>query len=61
MSNQNAVGFGFQADIVNTASLTHMLTGRVLKAMSDGGIDFYAVVAAIHLGKSISVRKSLEI
>lgn len=60
MFDQNAVGFGFQADIVNTASLTHTLTGRVLKSMSDGGVDFYAVAAAIYLGKFIPVRKSLE-
>lgn len=60
MYSQNAVGFGFQADIVDTANLAHMLTGRVLKAMSDGGVDFYAVAAAIYLGRYVPVRKSLE-
>ena len=60
MSGQNTVGFGFQADIVNTASLGHLITGRILKAMSDGNIDFYAVAAAIALGKSIPVQRSLE-
>ncbi|KAI1452841.1 hypothetical protein F4805DRAFT_446026 [Annulohypoxylon moriforme] len=55
----NAVGFAFQADVTNTGSLLHTLTGRALKAMSDGGVDFYAVVAAISLGKNISIRDSL--
>ncbi|KAI1441566.1 hypothetical protein F5Y02DRAFT_430876 [Annulohypoxylon stygium] len=55
----NAVGFAFQADITNTGSLIHTLTGRALKAMSDGGVDFYAVIAAITLGKDIAVRDSL--
>lgn len=60
MSGQSAVGFGFQADIVSTASVGHLLTGRILKAMSDGGVDVYAVAAAVELGKLIPVRTSLE-
>ncbi|KAI1205159.1 uncharacterized protein F4807DRAFT_292987 [Annulohypoxylon truncatum] len=55
----NAVGFGFQADVANTGSLLHTLTGRALKAMSDGGVDFYSVISAITLGKGIIVRESL--
>ncbi|KAI8959619.1 hypothetical protein F5Y11DRAFT_297225 [Daldinia sp. FL1419] len=55
----SAVGFGFQADVVNTGSLAHLLTGRVLKALSDGGVDFYAIAAAIALGKGFDVRGSL--
>ncbi|KAI0885889.1 uncharacterized protein GGS22DRAFT_135585 [Annulohypoxylon maeteangense] len=55
----NAVGFAFQADVTNTGSLLHSLTGRALKAMSDGGVDFYSVVATIALGKNIAVRDSL--
>ncbi|KAI9147197.1 hypothetical protein HJFPF1_13230 [Paramyrothecium foliicola] len=55
-----AVGFSFQADVVNAASLAHLLTGRVLKAMSDGGVDFYAVVASIWLGKQVPIQSSLE-
>ncbi|KAF6834864.1 hypothetical protein CMUS01_06018 [Colletotrichum musicola] len=42
----NEVGFAFQADVVNLGSLTHMMTGRVLKALSDGGVDTYAVASA---------------
>ncbi|ROW15513.1 hypothetical protein VPNG_02390 [Cytospora leucostoma] len=60
MSGQTAVGFGFQADIISTASVGHLLTGRILKAMSDGGVDAYAVAAAVELGKLVPVRTSLE-
>ncbi|KAI1086936.1 hypothetical protein F5B19DRAFT_100722 [Rostrohypoxylon terebratum] len=55
----NTVGFSFQADVTNTGSLLHTLTGRALKAMSDGGVDFYAVIAAITFGKGIVLRDSL--
>ncbi|XDG03890.1 hypothetical protein ABKA04_003505 [Annulohypoxylon sp. FPYF3050] len=55
----NAVGFAFQADVTSTGSLVHSLTGRALKAMSDGGLDFYAVIAVIVLGKGIILRDSL--
>ncbi|KAG4220787.1 hypothetical protein PC116_g30734 [Phytophthora cactorum] len=57
--SDSAVGFSFQADVVNTGSLAHLLTGRVLKALSDGGVDFYSVAAAIALGKGFEVRDSL--
>lgn len=56
----SAVGFGFQTDVVNLASLTHLITGRILKAMSDGGIDFYAVAASMWLGKYVPVQSSLQ-
>ncbi|KAF4818222.1 hypothetical protein CGCSCA5_v005330 [Colletotrichum siamense] len=54
------VGFGFQADVVSTSSLSHMLTGRVLKALSDGGVDTYAIAAAFWLGAKVPVRSSLS-
>ncbi|TDZ15138.1 hypothetical protein Cob_v011970 [Colletotrichum orbiculare MAFF 240422] len=53
------VGFSFQSDVVNLGSLTHMLTGRVLKALSDGGVDTYAVASAFWLGAKVPVRSSL--
>ncbi|KAI0149543.1 hypothetical protein GGR57DRAFT_224198 [Xylariaceae sp. FL1272] len=56
----NAIGFAFQGDVVNVASLAHLLTGRILKALSDGSIDFYAVAASIWIGKHINARSSLE-
>ncbi|KXH40078.1 hypothetical protein CSIM01_09933 [Colletotrichum simmondsii] len=56
MSDQ--VGFSFQADVVNTASLGHVLTGRLLKALSDGGVDTYATWTAVQLGKRIPVQAS---
>lgn len=54
------VGFGVQADVVSTASLSHMLTGRVLKALSDGGVDTYAIAAAFWLGAKMPVRPTLS-
>ncbi|KAI0428694.1 hypothetical protein F5Y09DRAFT_312305 [Xylaria sp. FL1042] len=58
MPDDNRVAL--QADIVNVASLTHLITGRILKALSDGGIDLYAVAASIWLGKQFRVKKELE-
>ncbi|GJD04369.1 hypothetical protein ColKHC_13194 [Colletotrichum higginsianum] len=58
MSDQ--VGFSFQADVVNTASMGHVLTGRLLKALSDGGVDTYALWSAVQLGKLMPVQKSLQ-
>ncbi|KAF4450021.1 hypothetical protein F53441_6805 [Fusarium austroafricanum] len=60
MPDDSAVGFGFQADIVSLSSLTHLITGRILKALSDGGIDFYAVAASMWLGKYVPVQSSLQ-
>ncbi|XXH04215.1 hypothetical protein Hte_010629 [Hypoxylon texense] len=54
------VGFSFQADVVSVGSLAHLITGRALKALSDGGVDFYAVAAVHVLGKNLVVKSSLE-
>lgn len=54
------VGFSLQADLMTGGSLLHNATGRLLKALSDGGVDFYAVVAAVHLGKQIPVLATQE-
>jgi hypothetical protein len=59
MADQS-VGFGFQADIVNAGSVAHLITGRVLKALSDGNVDVYAVTASVWLGAKFSVRSDLE-
>lgn len=55
------VGFSFQGDVIGGASLIHTATGRLLKALSDGGIDFYAVSAAVQLGKHIPIQPSQEV
>ncbi|KAF3810858.1 hypothetical protein GCG54_00003035 [Colletotrichum gloeosporioides] len=55
----NEVDFAFQGDVINLGSLTHMLTGRVLKALSDGKVDIYAVGAAFWLGARVPIRSSL--
>ncbi|KAK5635038.1 hypothetical protein RRF57_010750 [Xylaria bambusicola] len=49
-----------QADVVNLASITHLITGGILKALSDGGVDIYAVAASIWLGKQFKVKRALE-
>lgn len=54
------VGFSLQADLVGSGSLLHAATGRLLKSLSDGGIDFYAVAAAVHLGKHIPILEAHE-
>lgn len=56
----NAVGFGFQGDVVSITSLGHLMTGRVFKALSDGGVDFYAVAASTWLGTQFTTRSALE-
>lgn len=46
--------------MIDTASLSQLLNGKTLKALSDGSVDFYAVAAAIWFGNQISLRSSLE-
>ncbi|KAF5526131.1 hypothetical protein CGCA056_v002541 [Colletotrichum aenigma] len=55
----NEVDFAFQGDVINLGSLTHMLTGRVLEALSDGKVDIYAVGAAFWLGARVPIRSTL--
>ncbi|KEY64225.1 hypothetical protein S7711_10730 [Stachybotrys chartarum IBT 7711] len=59
MSN-SAVGFGFQTDVVGMGSVMHLLTGRLLKTLSDGGVDAYAVASSIWLGTQFKTRSELE-
>jgi hypothetical protein len=54
------VGFSLQADLMTSGSLLHATTGRLLKALSVGGVDFYAVAAAVHLGKQIPIQTAHE-
>src|SRR3954452_13882092 len=58
---ENQVGFSFQADVIGGSSLLHAATGRLLKALSDGGVDFYAVSATVQLGKVIPIQPSQEV
>jgi hypothetical protein len=54
------VGFSIQADVIGGGSLLHAATGRLLKALSDGGVDFYAVATAVQLGKIIPIQSAHE-
>lgn len=45
---------------MTSGSLLHTTTGRLLKALSDGGVDFYAVAAAVYLGKQIPIQSRHE-
>ena len=55
------VGFSFQGDVLGGTSLIHAATGRLLKALSDGGVDFYAVAATVQLGKAIPIKPEQEV
>ena len=55
------VGFSFQGYVIDGASLIHAATGRLLKVLSDGGIDFYAVSATVQLAKHIPIQSSQEV
>ncbi|KAI1466169.1 uncharacterized protein F4812DRAFT_436166 [Daldinia caldariorum] len=57
--SDSTFGFGFQADVLGTGFLFHLMTGKELKALSDAGIDFYTITVAIKLGKTFEVRHSL--
>jgi hypothetical protein len=59
MSN-NAVGLGFETDVVGRASVMHLLTGRLLKTLIDRGVDAYAVASSIWLGTQFKTRSELE-
>lgn len=45
--------------MIDTASLSNLLNGKALKALSDGSVDFYAVAVSVWFGKQISLRPSL--
>ena len=49
------VGFSLQGDVIAGGSLLLNASGRLLKALSDGGVDIYAISAAIWLGKSMPI------
>jgi len=60
MSSSNQVGFSFQADVVGGASLVYSGTGRLLKYLSDGGIDAYAIMACMELSRTIPITATQE-
>lgn len=55
------VGFSLQADVMTGGSQVYAMTGRLLKALSDGGVDCYAVASAIYLGTHIPIMEAHEI
>lgn len=60
MSSSNQVGFSFQADVVGGASIVYSGTGRLLKYLSDGGIDAYAIMACMELSRTIPITTTQE-
>lgn len=54
------VGFAFQGDVFTGGSLVMNITGRLLKALSDGNVDILAVAASLQLGKSIPITRTQE-
>ncbi|KAI9789353.1 MAG: hypothetical protein M1816_006242 [Peltula sp. TS41687] len=58
MSQQ--VGFNFQGDVFAGGSLAFSAAGRILKALSDKGVDIYAVAAVVELGKRVPITQHQE-
>jgi hypothetical protein len=58
MSQQ--VGFSFQGDVFLGSSLVFSGAGRLLKLLSDAGVDTYAVAAVLELGKHIPISQHHE-
>ena len=55
-----AVGFSFQGDVFAGGSLAFSAAGKLLKSLSDGGVDVYAVWALVQLGKGIPISQHQE-
>jgi hypothetical protein len=58
MSQQ--VGFNFQGDVFIGSSLVFSGAGRLLKLLSDAGVDTYAVAAVLQLGKQVPISQHHE-
>ena len=58
MSQQ--VGFNLQGDVFLGSSLVISAAGRLLKLLSDAGVDTYAVAAALELGKQVPISLHQE-
>ena len=54
------VGFSFQGDVFAGGSLAFSTAGKLLKSLSDGGVDVYAVAALVELGKCIPISQHQE-
>ncbi|KAH8742369.1 hypothetical protein F5882DRAFT_423969, partial [Hyaloscypha sp. PMI_1271] len=54
------IGFSFQADVPHGASLLYNGSYRLLKSLSDGGIDALAVYASLQIGSQIPVTAAQE-
>ncbi|MCJ1338627.1 hypothetical protein MMC09_003916 [Bachmanniomyces sp. S44760] len=59
--SSNQVGFQFQGDVASGSALIYSATGRLLKSLSDGGVDFYAIAATVQLGRTIPITASQEL
>jgi uncharacterized SAM-binding protein YcdF (DUF218 family) len=58
MSQQ--VGFNLQGDVFLGSSLVYSGAGRLLKLLSDAGVDTYAVAAVLELGKQVPISQHHE-
>jgi hypothetical protein len=52
---EQAVGFQFQGDVFTGGALAYRAVGRILRQMSDAGMDIYAVGALLQLGGVITI------
>src|SRR6266480_2088538 len=56
----NSLSFNFQADVISGGSVLFATAGRLLKSMSDGGVDIYAVAASIEVSKLFPIGPKQE-
>jgi predicted amidohydrolase len=54
------VGFQFQGDVFHGGSLIFSAAGRLMKELSDGGVDIYALGALVHLGHQVPMSQRQE-
>jgi hypothetical protein len=57
---EQAVGFQFQGDVFTGGTLAYRAVGRILRQMSDAGMDIYAVGALLQLGGVITIPQHRE-
>lgn len=55
-----SVGFQVQGDVVGGTSLAHNAIGHLLKALNNSGVDHYAVIASVQLGKLMPLTQERE-
>jgi hypothetical protein len=56
----NALSFNFEVDVISGGSILFATAGRLLRCMSDGVVDIYAVAASIEVSKLFPIGPKQE-